>query len=250
MMYRAAFAVGLTLVLTGCGLLPRAGAQSTALQVADAMGVPAEDMSREDFTARIKAGSSDRDSAQNNQNIDAAMHSLIARDPTLFLMSGFMPAGIASNTHIAAWVPETMAVDGKAAVVVADKAFRKASAEVYGNTSQDKAQIEATPTKYIMGVAYGEGSPVHSVTQLVQMATGHTPSLGPAPTFLTAQGKAYGPLFLGIHGQASDNEDLEKIERLSSLLPDWFYIYNPGLAKVSPATVLNKGKHLPFIEPK
>lgn len=134
--------------------------------------------------------------------------------------------------------------------VVAEKAFRKASAEVYGNTSQDKAQIEATPTKYIMGVAYGEGSPVHSVTQLVQMAAGHTPSLVPAPSFLTAQGKAYGPLFLGIHGHASNKEDLEKIERLSSLLPEWFYIYNPGLAQVAPATVLNNSKHLPFVEPK
>ncbi|MEK1907708.1 MAG: hypothetical protein AAAB13_18160 [Pseudomonas sp.] len=178
------------------------------------------------------------------------MYSLIARDPTMFLISGFIPAGIASNTHIAAWVPETMAVDGKAAVVVAEKAFRKASAEVYGSTSQDKAQIKATPTKYIMGVAYGEGSPVHSVTQLVQMAAGHTPSLVPAPSFLTAQGKAYGPLFLGIHGHASNKEDLEKIERLSSLLPEWFYIYNPGLAQVAPATVLNNGKHLPFVEPK
>lgn len=248
-MYRAAFAIGLSLALTGCGLIPRTGTPSTALQVADAMDVPAHDMSREEFNERLKAGSKDLGS-QGNQNIDGAMHSLITRDPTMFLVSGFLPAGIASNTHVVAWVPREIATDGKAAVAIAENTYRKASAEVYGITPEDKEQIETTPIRYILGVPYGEGSPTHSVTQLYQMIAGYTPTLEPAPQFLSDQAKAYGPLFVGIHGRARNQEDLEKIQRLSALLPEWFYINSPGLAQVAPATVLNKGSHLPFVEPE
>ncbi|UUY07314.1 hypothetical protein LRS11_15985 [Pseudomonas sp. J452] len=249
-MYRAAFAIGLSLALTGCGLIPRTGTPSTALQVADAMDVPAEDMSREEFAARLKAGRNDLGTAQGNANIDGAMNSLITRDPTMFLVSGFLPPGIARNTQIVAWVPEAMAADGKTAAAIAEKTYKKASAEVYGNTPQEKEQIETAPIKYVMGVPYGEGSPTHSVAQLYQMIAGHTPSLEPAPKFLHAQANAYGPLFLGIHGRASNQDDLEKIQRLSALLPEWFYIYSPGLAQVAPPTVLNKGSHLPFVEPQ
>lgn len=247
-MYRAALAIGLSLALTGCGLTPRTSTPSTALQVAEAMDVPAEDMSRNELNARLKADGQNLSPAQGDQNIDGAMQSLITRDPTIFLLSGFLPTGIASNTQVVAWVPEEVAVDGKEAVTVAEETFRKASAEVYGSTPQEKKKIETTPTRYILGVPYGEGGPAHSIAQFYHMSAGYTPTLELAPQFLTGSAKVYGPLFLGIHGHATNKEDLDKIQRLSALLPEWFYIYSPGLAQASPAIILNKGNYLPFIE--
>lgn len=86
------------------------------------------------------------------------------------------------------------------------------------------------------------------MTQLADMMVGVHPEKEQAPTFMQRSGEVYGHLVLGFGCLNSINQ-LEELELLSTALPDWFYIYNPGAKNTLPKSVLNQGKHLYFVAP-
>ena len=64
----------------GCGLMPRTGEPSLALQIADEMSVPATDLSRKDYNelSRRNSGSS--------INYDGVISGAVAMDPAMMLL--------------------------------------------------------------------------------------------------------------------------------------------------------------------
>lgn len=72
-------------VLSGCGLLPRTGTPSVALQIADAMSIPAYDMSRTEHEETFAVtGSSGRNL---DHSVSGAAQLIASGDPTMLLLS-------------------------------------------------------------------------------------------------------------------------------------------------------------------
>lgn len=234
----------LALILSGCGLIPRTGEPSRALQFADNLNLPAWDESREEFEENAKSSGIDPAGYRNGQ----IMMSALALDPAAVFLSGFTQSSAGSYYQIAAWVPAELAPSGDQAVAIAEKTVMQAWADISDKSPEEKAAIASRRLQYILDEPYGENGLTGSLTQLADMMVGVTPEKRQAPAFMQRGGEVYGPLVLGF-GQLSSRKQFEDLERVSAALPDWFYIYSPGAKGVFPRSVLNKGRHLYFVTP-
>lgn len=101
-------------VLSGCGLLPRTTPPSLALQIADAMSIPAYDISRAEYDESFAVtGSSGRNL---DNSVNGAVQLIASGDPTMLLLNGLTPGSPAARIQIAAWVPENLASTPEKAV--------------------------------------------------------------------------------------------------------------------------------------
>ncbi|MFP5421966.1 MAG: hypothetical protein ACLGID_10960 [Gammaproteobacteria bacterium] len=233
--------------LSGCGLLPRTGTPSLALQIADAMSIPAHDMSRVEYDETVAVtGSSGRNL---DHSVNGAAQLIASGDPTMLLLSGLTPGSPAARIQIAAWVPESLASTPEKAVGVASRAYIEARADVYGKDENGREKLLSTKVKHVLGQPFGEGGLVQTYAQLFDLIADHSPSLVGAPAFMPENAKAYGPIFLDAWGAPANAEDIRLITEMSKALPSWFYIYNPGLPGVAARSILNQGQKLLFVEP-
>jgi hypothetical protein len=234
-------------VLSGCGLLPQTGTPSVALQIADAMSIPAYDMSRTEHEETFAVTGS---RGRNLDHTVSGVTQLIASgDPTMLLLSGLTPGSPAARIQIAAWVPESLASTPRKAVAVASQAYIEARADVYSKDEHGREKLLSTKVRHVLGQPYGEGGLVQTYAQLFDLIADHSPSLAAAPSFIPENGKVYGPIFLDAWGTPANAEDIRLITEMSKALPSWFYIYNPGLQGVSARSILNQGQKLLFVEP-
>lgn len=246
-MSRTIFITVLISLLSGCGLLPRTGAPSLALQIADAMSIPAYDVSRTKYDAAVETA---RAGGHNLDHSISGVTQLIASgDPTMLLLSGLTPGSPAARIQIAAWVPEALASTPEKAVEVASRAYIEARAAVYGKDEKDTAKLLSTEVRYVLGQPYGEGGLIQTYAQIFDLFAGHTPSLVTAPSFMQETGKAYGPVFLDTWGPPASAEDITLITEFSKQLPEWFFVYTPGLPGVTSLAILTQGQKQLFIEP-
>lgn len=234
-------------VLSGCGLLPRTGTPSMALQIADAMSIPANDMSRTEYEETFAV------TGFRGRNLDhsvSGVTQLIASgDPTMLLLSGLTPGSPAARIQIAAWVPESLASTPEKAVAVASRAYIEARADVYGKDENGREKLLSTKVKHVLGQPFGEGGLVQTYAQLFDLLADHSPSLVGGPSFTQENAKVYGPIFLDAWGTPANAEDIGLITEMSKALPSWFYIYNPGLPGVAAQSILNRGQKYLFVEP-
>lgn len=245
-LHKAMLSVVIASVLTGCGLIPRTGEPSVALQVADEMDVKATDMSRGDYEQLAKKSGAFSDAGINTTMAQGVLMS----DPKLILVGGFLPRSVPSYVHYAAWVPQSQAADGDAALKLAKKAFIEALAGIQP-TPEAKAQTLSTSAPYTMGVPYGDNNGLtQPFVQLKQLTVGFTPKLTPAPAFMKTTGQVYGPIFVGVGTSYNNAEGAERVSKLASALPEWFYVYDPGLRGVAPRAVHHNGERLLFVAPK
>jgi hypothetical protein len=218
-----------------------------ALQIADAMSIPANDMSRTEYEETFAL------TGFRVRNLDhsvSAVTQLIASgDPTMLLLSGLTPGSPAARIQIAAWVPESLASTPEKAVAVASQAYIEARADVYGKDEHGREKLLSTKVRHVLGQPFGEGGLVQTYAQLYDLIADHSPSLVGAPSFMPGTDKAYGPIFLDAWGTPANAEDIRLITEMSRALPSWFYIYNPGLSGVSTRSILNQGQKLLFVEP-
>lgn len=234
-------------VLSGCGLLPRTTPPSLALQIADAMSIPAYDISRAEYDESFAVtGSSGRNL---DNSVNGAVQLIASGDPTMLLLNGLTPGSPAARIQIAAWVPENLASTPEKAVAVASRAYIEARADVYGKGEKDPQKQLPTQVRHVLGQPFGEGGLVQTYSQLFDLIADHSPNLVGVPSFMQENGKVYGPIFLDAWGTPAIAEDIRLITEMSKMLPSWFYIYNPGLPGVAAQSILNRGqKHL-FVEP-
>lgn len=246
MLHKAMLSVVIASLLTGCGLMPRTGEPSMALQVADEMEVKTTDMSRDNYERLAKDTGTFSDSGVNATMAQGVLMS----DPKLILVGGFLPRSVPSYVHYTAWVPQSQAADGDAAVKVAQKAFLEALASIQP-TAEAKAQTLNSGAPYTMGVPYGDNNGLmQPFVQLKQLTVGFTPKLAPAPAFMNNTGQVYGPIFVGVGTSYNNAEGAARVNKLASALPEWFYVYDPGLRGVAPRAVHNNGERLLFVSPK
>jgi len=246
-MSRTIFITVLISLLSGCGLLPRSGAPSLALQIADAMTIPAHDVSRAQYDEAVTTARTG--GHKLDHSISGVTHLIASGDPTMLLLSGLTPGSPAARIQVAAWVPEGLASTPEKAVEVASRAYIEARAAVYGKDEKDRAKLLSTEVRYVLGQPYGEGGLVQTYAQIFDVFAGHTPSLAAAPSFMQDPGKAYGPVFLDTWGPPASAEAIVLITEFSKQLPAWFFIYSPGLPGVTSRSILNQGRKQLFIEP-
>ncbi|WP_138943104.1 hypothetical protein [Pseudomonas sp. S9] len=234
-------------VLSGCGLLPRTGTSSLALQIADAMSIPAHDISRAEYEETFAlTGSRGRNL---DHSLSGAAQLIASGDPTMLLLSGLTPGSPAARIQIAAWVPESLASTPEKAVAVASKAYIEARADVYGKDEHGREKLLSTKVRHVLGQPFGEGGLVQTYAQLFDLITDHSPNLAQAPSFMKGEGNVYGPIFLDAWGAPANADDIVLITKFSEQLPAWFFIYNPGLPGVSARSILNRGQKQLFVEP-
>ncbi|MDH4562842.1 hypothetical protein [Pseudomonas sp. BN411] len=239
----------LSVLFTGCGLIPRTGSPSQALMIADAMGIPAEDMPKAKYNELRSREGNASDSRNIDNSVAGAAQLIATGDPTLLLLSGFTPGSTAANVQVAAWVPADIASSPDESVAISSKAFIRARAETYATNEEARQRALRTQVGYVLGQPYGDGGPIHAFSQLLDMIADHSPNLVTAPAFMKSKEKAYGPIFLGARGRPANREELELTLEMSKHLPSWFFIYSPGLAGVSPPVIMNEGRELLFVAP-
>lgn len=233
----------ISLLTSGCGLIPRTGEPSKALQVADAMEIPASDMARAEYERRLK----DAGAKQGSLGTDNMIMGALLGDPAMFLLGGLTPKSISSYVQYAAWVPQSKAKDADAAIEVARDAMRQALISASPEVSPEKFEYGV---RHALGVPYGEGTPAHAVVQLKHLLGSFTPELQQAPVFMATTEKVYGPIFINIGTWYSTAEDAQVIHRVANALPSWYYQYDPGYPGVSPRLIRNSGRSLVFVAPK
>lgn len=224
--------------------MPRMGEPSEALQVADAMEVPAKDMPRAEYEKRIK----DAGTNQGDSSTDVMVMGAINGDPAMFLLGSFAPKSIASYVHFAAWVPQSMTKGSQNAIKVAEATMLKA---LISNASNEEAckKIREYGMRDTTGLPFGEGGPVHASIQLKQLMVGFTPQLRSAPSFMNTTEKVYGPIFVRPNTRYTDADGAEWVEKIAGSLPEWFYVYDPGLRDIAPRAVHHNGERLLFVSP-
>lgn len=248
-MVRTTFLICITLLMSGCGLLPRTGTPSEALLIADAMSIPATDIPKEKYREMLARRSSTGDGRNTDNSVAGAAQLIASGDPTMFLLSGLTARSISANVQYVAWVPEERAATADEAVKVSSTAFLEASATVYAKNEDERQKILGKKIRHILGQPYGEGSPVHAYIQIYDLIADHTPSLVDAPAFMKTKHKVYGPIFIDAWGGHAKAEDVHMTLKVSEQLPSWFYIYSPGLAGVAPRSIMHQGKQHLFVEP-
>lgn len=248
-MARTTFLILITLLMSGCGLLPRTGTPSEALMIADAMSIPATDMPKEKYREMLARRNGTGDGRNLDNSVAGAAQLIASGDPAMFLLGGLTARSISANVQYVAWVPEELAATADESVKISSKAFLEARAAVYAKSEEERQQIIGTQVRYILGQPYGEGSPVHAYIQIYDLIADHTPNLTDAPAFMSTKRKVYGPIFIGAWGGHADAEDAQTTLKVSEQLPPWFYIYSPGLAGVAPRSIMHQGNQYLFIEP-
>lgn len=248
-MLRTMLLICITLLMSGCGLLPRTGTPSEALLIADAMSIPATDIPKEKYLEMLARRSSTGDGRNTDNSVAGAAQLIASGDPTMFLLSGLTARSISANVQYVAWVPEELAATADEAVKISSKAFLEARATVYAKSEEERQQIIGTQVRYTLGRPYGEGSPLHAYIQIYGLIADYTPSLVNAPAFMNTKHKVYGPIFIGAWGGHADAEDVQITLKVSEQLPPWFYIYSPGFVGAAPRSIMHQGKPLLFIEP-
>lgn len=248
-MVRTTALIIITLLMSGCGLIPRTGTPSEALMIADAMSVPASDIPKAKYTEMMARRNGTGDGRNLDNTVAGAAQLMASGDPTMLLLSGFTPRGISANIQFVAWVPEDVASSPEEAVDISSKTYVEASANAHARNEEERQKLLGNKVRYILGQPYGEGSPVHAFVQLFDLVADHTPSLVDAPPFMKTKHKVYGPIFIGARGGHAKAEDVQMTLKMSEQLPAWFYIYSPGLAAVAPRSIMNQGNQHLFVEP-
>lgn len=244
-MFRILLPTAFFILCTACS--STSSQPSEALRVASAMGVPAKDLSKEDWEKSAANQGYSARAAARGELVVSSLQSWAAGNPTAFLVSGFGPKKIESSVHIVAWIPEDHAKSPESAKQLAEKTLQKARADVLAKSDKEHSDISNQKIKYIMTMPYGESGPIHAVKQLKQLAIGANPELSTPPDFMREGNRAYGPIFLDINGGITAPEEIETITRISSRLPKWIYIYNPGIKGAFPNTIINQGHHYLFV---
>ena len=223
---------------------------SQALRIANAMGVPAKDIERKEWEKIVVKEGYSAEAVARGEFVMSSLQSWTSGSPTALLTSGLGPKKIESSIHIVAWVPEDQANSPEEAKDLAALLLQKARSTISTSSNENNTDALNRKVKYIMTIPYGESGPFHGIEQIKQLATGGTPTLSPPPTFINSEKRQYGPIFLDLNGGVSSRDKIEEITKLSSALPDWFYIYNPGIKGISPNTIINRGYHQLFIKPE
>lgn len=219
----------------GCGLMPRTGEPSLALHIADEMGIPASDLSRQAYRELA------RSSSESSTNYEGIVTGALALDPTIMLVGALANPGSARMVQVVAWVPESMASSGGEAAILAEETVRNAVFEL--SDTQKVEQLKRLRwTPKAIGLPYGDVG-IKTYTQLYQITTGYTPDVRPAPSFMGIKEQVYGPLFLGNPIAEGSPQDL------ANKLPSWVYTYDPGSYSERPKAVYNAGATHLFIEP-
>ena len=115
-MVRTTFIICITLLMSGCGLLPRTGTPSEALLIADAMSIPATDIPKEKYREMLDRRSSTGAGRNTDNSVAGAAQLIASGDPTMFLLSGLTARSISANVQYVAWVPEDLAATADEAV--------------------------------------------------------------------------------------------------------------------------------------
>lgn len=82
---------------------------SQALRVANAMGIPAKDIDREEWEKIVAKQGYSAEAVARGEFVMSSLQSWAAGSPTALLASGLGPKRIESSIHIVAWVPEDKA---------------------------------------------------------------------------------------------------------------------------------------------
>lgn len=226
--------------LAGCGLMPRTSTPSEALLIADEMGIAQVDISRQEFDEAMGAAGAGKNYYGGADGTGS---------PVALLLGENISPSPSYKFHIAAWVPESKARDGKDAIAVADRWLTAAWAKhpAYKDPKQGiklpKAKLQHVLSKPAGQQGFG------SFNQVAQyMMYNYVPSLMPAPAFMKTTERVYGPMYLAGYPVLDMNPVV--LANLSADLPEWIYLYSPGKAGVLPAAFYNKGKPLYFVTPE
>lgn len=106
---RTTFLIFIALLMSGCGLLPRTGTPSQALLIADAMNIPATDISKEKYREILARRNATGDGRNTDNSVAGAAQLIASGDTTMFLLGGLTARSIAANIQYVAWVPEELA---------------------------------------------------------------------------------------------------------------------------------------------
>ncbi|MCJ8170756.1 hypothetical protein [Atopomonas sediminilitoris] len=232
--YYSAF-LALTLALTsGCGLIPRTGEPSLALQVADAMAIPAEDVSQAEFASQ-------QGNVSGQANHDNLIDGALSLAPGMLLLGAFARPTASQRVQMVAWVPHDQAVSGEAAIERAIAAAKQAMQRM-STTAEPQAEVSDNWRPYYLGMPFGDVG-FKSAKQLYQQLGGYTPSLESAPSFMASQQPHWAPIYLDISVVG------EGAQAFTAKAPAWFYVYDPGQYKVRPKAIYNRGKAHYFVAP-
>jgi len=222
--------------LSGCGLIPRTGEPSTALQIADAMDIPAKDMSREKYNKLLEK------SGGSSVNMDSMVAGALSLDPAMIILGGSASPPPSQMVQVVAWVPVSEAATGEEAVKLVENINKRIIRSFYDENFSDQDFQEKYLKPKVIGLPYGDLG-FKSPVQLFQLMSGYVPELQQAPSFMRAQEKVWGPLYLGaiVGGKGVDS--------YSEAAPEWIYIYDPGKYKERPRAIYNKGRPELFVEP-
>lgn len=150
-------------------------------------------------------------------------------------------------THIAAWVPSSMADSPEEAVQVVEREYTKARKAVFKKGLSNEKMLIA---KYPHNHPSLYGGKMASEGNIVKFDS----SKAASPSFLNSA-ESYGPIFIlrpNMRVDASKNSMnyRDALKAVSSELPDWFFIHNPRVKlrkNPLPAVVYRGGQENYFI---
>lgn len=204
-----------------------------ALQIADAMGLSAEDVSQEEFNAQYHA--------DGGANADHMIGGMLGTDPTMLVLGAFAQPTPGRTVQVVAWVPHDQASDGDAAVQLTLSAAQQAWLRLREASLGPQEDPNAGWRPSYMGLPFGDMG-LKSAKQVYQMLNGYTPSLIEAPAFMASGQQYWGPIFIGnIIGA-------DGAQAFSRDVPAWFYVYDPGQGR-RPRAIYNAGKAHYFVTP-
>ncbi|MDD1014792.1 hypothetical protein [Pseudomonas rubra] len=241
-MKRLFVTLAVSATLCGCALQSSTG--SVATQVTTAMGVPSKDTDLKDWENSGHLEGYSVEAAARGELVISGIQSWASKSPTSLLLSGFGPKAIQSSIHIVAWVPQSLASTPEKAKEIAKNALLNSTSKKLPTDTRYDNYIS---TKYTMTIPYGENGPLHAFEQFKQLTLESAPKLITPPKFMGINEMVYGPIFIGIHGAPNDTQDIEYITAISKNLPNWYYIYSPGINGEFPKTIIHRGKHYLFV---
>lgn len=167
----------------------------------------------------------------------------------MFLLGGggAQPVGI---EQIAAWVPADLAASPQEAVQLVRAEWEKAR-KVF--EKQGISKVKTATAKYPDGTHFKKAYASMGDSYLRMPLQYDLPS-SQAPKFINSS-SAYGPIFilgdqLPVDSRKNNMEEQEYMAYIAKQLPDWFYLYYPGLKerkRIIPAAIYNKGKTMFFV---
>jgi len=139
--------------LSGCGLIPRTGEPSTALQIADAMDIPAKDMSREKYNKLLEK------SGGSSVNMDSMVAGALSLDPAMIILGGSASPPPSQMVQVVAWVPVSEAATGEEAVKLVENINKRIIRSFYDENFSDQDFQEKYLKPKVIGLPYGGNPP-------------------------------------------------------------------------------------------